>query len=88
MFPDTLSSWFKDFLKRKNLPQIPLKGLRHSNASIMIAGGINIKIVSSRLGHSNVSVTGNIYTHQIKSADEAAADILENVLTLSTNIKS
>lgn len=83
IFPDTLSGWFKDFIKRKELTEIPLKGLRHSNASIMIASGVNIKTVSSRLGHSNVSVTGNIYTHQIKSADEAAADVLENVLTIS-----
>ncbi len=55
--------------------------LQHTNATLLIASGTPIKTVSKRLGHSNVSTTGNIYTHAIHSADEAAAEALEDFLS-------
>jgi len=45
----------------------------------MIANGTDIKTVSKRLGHADISTTGNIYTHAIKSADELAASRLEDI---------
>ncbi len=80
MHPDTPSKWFRDFLKRNELPPIHLHSLRHTNASLLIANGIDIKTVSKRLGHSNVQTTGVIYTHQIKSADALAAEQLGALL--------
>ena len=61
------------------MPHITVHGLRHTNASLMIANGTDIKTVSKRLGHANVTTTGNIYTHAIKSADELAADKLTDI---------
>lgn len=81
LHPDTVSDWFKKFLKRHNLPNISIHSLRHTNATLMIANGVPIKTVSSRLGHSNISTTGNIYTHAIRSADEAAAQTLQNIFS-------
>ena len=81
MHPDTLPRWFDKFLKRHNLPDINIHGLRHTCASIMIAHNVDIRTVSKRLGHAQVSTTGNIYAHQIQSADEAAADTIEIALT-------
>lgn len=49
-------------------------------ASILVASGQDIKTVSHRLGHANVSTTMNIYTHFIKAADAKASDSLENIL--------
>ena len=46
----------------------------------MIAKNVDIRTVSKRLGHAQVSTTGNIYAHQIQSADEAAADVIELAL--------
>lgn len=85
--PDTVSGWFRDFIKRKGLPDVSIHSLRHTNATLMIASGVSIKTVSSRLGHANISTTGNLYTHAIKSADEAAADTLQNILTPIENSK-
>ena len=45
----------------------------------MIAGGVDIATVSKRLGHANKTTTLNIYTHAIKSADEAAANTLQDI---------
>ena len=82
--PDTVSAWFVKFLERHGLPHIPLHGLRHTNASLMIANGMNVRTVSKRLGHSNTSTTVNIYTHAIQSADERAAQILDILLNPKT----
>lgn len=77
--PDTVSSHFHSFIEKTDLPPITVHGLRHTNASLMIANGTDIKTVSKRLGHANVTTTGNIYTHAIKSADELAADKLTDI---------
>lgn len=81
MHPDTPGKWFRDFLQRNDLPAIHLHSLRHTNASLLIANGIDIKTVSKRLGHSNVQTTGVIYTHQIKSADTLASEQLGAILS-------
>lgn len=81
--PDTLTSWFSNFIKRHGLPKVTLHGLRHTNASLLIAAGTNIRTVSGRLGHAQTSTTANIYAHVIQSADAIAAEALENILTSS-----
>lgn len=78
--PDALTNWFGRFVKRHNLPYITLHGLRHTNATLLIAAGTNLRTVSSRLGHAQTSITANIYTHAIQSADAAAAQTLETLL--------
>ncbi|MCI5604052.1 MAG: tyrosine-type recombinase/integrase [Clostridia bacterium] len=85
--PDTISSWFKGFIKRYNLPNAHIHTLRHISATLLIAGGVDIAKVSKRLGHANKSTTLNIYTHAIKSADEAAAEMPENILNPSAHYK-
>jgi integrase len=83
MFPDAISNWFSDFIKANNLPQITFHGLRHTSASILIDQGLNIKAVSSRLGHADTSTTMNIYAHALKSADRQAADIMDTMFNKS-----
>lgn len=78
--PEALSAWFHKFIVRKGLPDVNIHGLRHTNATLLIAGGVPLKTVSSRLGHSSISTTGNIYAHAVRSADETAAEVLEEVL--------
>jgi len=80
--PDSLPKQFKSFLKRSGLPDdIHLHTLRHSCASLMIASGVDLRTVSKRLGHAQLSTTGNIYAHAIQSADEAASVALDLALT-------
>lgn len=63
------------------LPLIPLHGLRHTAATLLIGSNVDIRTVSSRLGHADVTTTLNIYSHALKELDRKAADTLENVLT-------
>lgn len=85
MHPDTLSGWFHEFIDRSDLPSISIHSLRHTNATLQIAGGVPITTVAGRLGHATPATTTKIYAHAIQSANEAAAQTLENLLTPSEN---
>jgi integrase len=72
--PDSLTRWFKSFVTRHGFPDVHLHSLRHTYASIMIADGTPLVVVSSNLGHAQVSTTSDIYSHVIKSSAVKAAE--------------
>ena len=78
--PDSITQKWERFIARQQLPQIRLHDLRHSNATALIAAGVSAKVVQHRLGHANVSITLNTYTHVLPSMDEEAAEKLDNAL--------
>ena len=84
VFPDSLTKWFAAFVKRSGLPDVHIHSLRHTYASLMIADGTPLPVVSRRLGHAQVSTTANIYAHAIASADEKAAQIAEKFADVVT----
>lgn len=67
-----------DMLKRlirdHDLQPITVHGLRHTHASMLFEAGASIKEVQERLGHSDIKMTMNIYTHVTKAAKEKTAD--------------
>lgn len=59
------------------MTRIPLHGLRHSWACMALEAGVNVKIVSERLGHSKSSTTQDLYQHvtptmQVDAAEKVA----------------
>ena len=82
MYPDTISGWFSDFIRKNGFSHVTLHSLRHSNATLMIAGGVDVCTVSKRLGHANTSTTLNIYAHALKSRDIEAAEKLDSTLAI------
>lgn len=66
----------------KNLPddfkQISIHGFRHTHASLLFEAGASIKDVQSRLGHSDIQTTMNVYTHVSKTAKEQLANRFNN----------
>lgn len=67
----------------EQLPMLRFHDLRHSNATLLIAGGIDIETISKRLGHENVAITLNRYGHALPSQDEKARSVISGMLALN-----
>ncbi len=80
LYLSTASKQFKKIIQKHNLPPITLRGLRHTHGSALIAAGLDVRTVAHRLGHSGTSTTLNIYTRLLKSADRAAADVMDKII--------
>jgi integrase len=63
-----------------NVRRITFHGLRHTSATLLLADGEPVHIVSERLGHRDVSVTLNIYAHALPHHARAAADRIGTLL--------
>lgn len=77
IFPTSLTQWMGKFIKRSNLPPACVHSLRHTYASLLIADGTPLVVVSSNLGHAKVSTTSDIYSHVISSAEAKAAEVTD-----------
>lgn len=65
---------------RASVPRIRPYDLRHSSASLLLAAGIHPKVVAERLGHANVNLTLNLYSHVLPGLQQDAADTLQALL--------
>ena len=71
-----LNTQFRRFVKGTDFDFITLHSLRHCNATLLINSGIDLKIVSELLGHSDVSTTANVYSDVLKSSKAKVADLI------------
>ena len=78
--PDVLSKKFRIFLKENNLKHIRFHDLRHSHVTLLIDAKVPIKVISERVGHSNINTTLNIYSHTLKEMDQEASDKISSAL--------
>lgn len=76
ILPDTMTTWFYKFVKRKNLPHITLHGLRHSYATHLINNNIDINTISTLLGHADIITTGKIYINKSRENSKKAVELL------------
>jgi integrase len=74
--PDTVSDWFQTAVKDAGLPRIRLHDLRHTAASLMLASGVAVKVVSEMFGHSGPTITLSIYAHVLPGMGEEAGAAL------------
>ena len=72
-----LNNKLKKLVKGYSFDFITLHSLRHCNATLMINSGIDLKVVSELLGHSNVGTTANVYADVFESSKAKAADLIE-----------
>jgi integrase len=71
--PEWLSDAFEWRIKTAGLPRIRLHDLRHTHASLGLAAGVPIKVMSERLGHTSSSFTADAYQHVTPGLEEEAA---------------
>ncbi len=62
------------------LPRIRFHDLRHTYATLSLSGGADIKTVSTRLGHSSIAITGDVYMHVTPQMDERATAVIEDAI--------
>jgi integrase len=72
-YPHCLGRKFQSITHHLGLPPIKFHGMRHSAATAMLRNGVPVHTVSHILGHSNPSITLNIYAHVLSDAQTDAA---------------
>jgi integrase len=71
---------YKELLKKGGLPDIRFHDLRHTAATLLLAGKVNPKVVSEMLGHASIAITLDIYSHVLPDMQQDAATTLERTL--------
>ena len=78
--PQSLSSAFRRHSRRAGLPAIRYHDLRHSYATAALVAGIRPKVVSARLGHANIQITLDTYSHILPEMDQEAAATVASLI--------
>lgn len=78
--PDNLSHTFSKICADAGLGHWHVHELRHSGASLMIAQGTPLEVVSEILGHSSITMTKDTYGHLFEDGKRAAAEAMGRLL--------
>jgi integrase len=73
-------SWSYPLLERAGLPRIRQHDLRHTAATLLLARGVPVKVVSEMLGYANVSMTLSLYAHVLPHMQQQAAQTMDALL--------
>lgn len=74
LHPERFSRSFADAVRRLGLPAIRLHDLRHGWATMALSAGVHPKVVQERLGHANIGITLDTYSHVTGSLHDDAAE--------------
>lgn len=80
MHPSTCDHTLRKIVRKYNLDPICFHELRHTYASLLINSGVDPKTVSKGLGHSDTSITMEIYTHAFEESKNACADRFDEMM--------
>ena len=81
MSPDSVLHMLQRVLKRAGLPRIRFHDLHHTFATMALQNGVDVKTVSSMLGHYSAGFTLNTYTHATAQMKQDAADTIGGVIS-------
>jgi len=83
--PGAVSLAFRRIIKRAGLKHVRIHDLRHTHATLMLKAGVHPKVVSERLGHANIGITLDTYSHVLPGLQEAAAEKFEEIVEGGTS---
>jgi integrase len=83
LLPHSITNVWKRFVKQAGFKGIRLHDARHTHATLMLSQGTHPKIVQERLGHANISMTLDTYSHVLPGLQEAAARVFDVGLRLA-----
>ena len=78
--PSNLSAQWNRAITALKLPRVRYHDLRHSHVSQLIASGLDVVLISKRIGHANPAITLKLYSHMFRSDDAAAAEAIDAAL--------
>lgn len=78
--PTTLRFAWNRFITKHNLRYIRLHDLRHTHATMLVLSGCDFKTISNRLGHTDIKITLNRYSHVLKEMDVKASENISNIM--------
>ncbi|HLZ57904.1 MAG TPA: site-specific integrase [Ktedonosporobacter sp.] len=78
--PNHIVVEFKKLLRQADLPNIRFHDLRHSAASLLLSLGIHPKVVQELLGHTQISITMDVYSHLLPGMQKDAMSKLDEAL--------
>jgi integrase len=85
VWPTSIARAFRIFLRHHNLPRIRFHDLRHSHASHMLASNVHPKVVQEWLGHSNIAITLDTYSHVMPNMQADAAATIDAAFQAALN---
>lgn len=77
-YPQVVNDWLNYLIKKYELPRITPHHFRHSHASLLLQAGVPVKEVSERLGHKDIKITLEIYSHVMPKEAEKTASKFAN----------
>lgn len=78
--PKNFSRDFHKLITNNNLKNVRFHDLRHTHASLLVKLGVHPKEISTRLGHSDISITMNLYSHIYEETDKQTANIFDKLI--------
>lgn len=79
IFPHTLGTWLKTIEMKHGFKHVSCHGLRHTYCSILLAQRVPIQTVSRYMGHSESTVTLEVYSHFIPDTEESVINALDTI---------
>lgn len=79
--PTNFYGWWNSFRKQAGFPKLRFHELRHTQATQLLANGVDVKTVQTRMGHANASITLNWYAHAVPENDRKAAQLIGDLFS-------
>jgi integrase len=80
LHPREVTRAFTRHVVAAGLPIIRLHDLRHTHATLALAAGVHPKVVQERLGHANIAITLDTYSHAVPALEEQAAAVVARLV--------
>jgi integrase len=68
-----------EYCKKANVKRIKIHDLRHSHATLLLSRGVPITVISKRLGHADITMTLNTYSHLIPEDEDKAINLINDL---------
>lgn len=78
--PAVLRESWKRFSIKNDIRYIRMHDLRHTHATMLVLAGVDFKTISNRLGHTDIKITLNRYSHVLKEMDLKASENISNIM--------